>query len=82
VSAENPAPTPRRRGRPPACPPEVAIRVIRLHRQELSYSAIGAILNAEGIPTPDGRPSWRKFHVEHLLFTLHVRKLAEELKDS
>ena len=51
MNAVIPAPAHRRRGRPPCCPPELAIRIIRLRRQGLSYAAISRTLNADGILT-------------------------------
>jgi len=42
----------RGRGRPPCCPPELAVRVIHLQAEGLSYGRIAALLNAEGVPTP------------------------------
>ena len=73
MSAVLPAPTQRRRGRPPCCPREVAIRIIRLRRQGLSYAAICAVLNAEGVPTPMGRARWYKTYVDRLLRTRHAQ---------
>jgi hypothetical protein len=81
MSAVLPAPTPRRRGRPPCCPRELAIRIIRLRRQGLSYGAISAVLNAEGVPTPTGRPRWHKAYVDRLLHTRYVKELIEEIGD-
>jgi hypothetical protein len=78
MSAVMSAPTPRRRGRKPCCPRELAIRIIQLHQQGLSYAAIAAILNAEGIRTPNGR-LWRKGYVERVLHTLYARDLEEEI---
>ena len=67
----------RRPGRPPLCPPELAVRIIALHQQGLGYRAISDVLNYEGVPTPLGRPRWTKSHVNRLLFTRHVKeKLA------
>jgi hypothetical protein len=76
VSAVVPVPIPRRRGRPPCCPRELAIRVIQL-RQRLSYAQISDVLNAEGIPTPAGRPLWRKEYVDRLLHTKYARDIME-----
>lgn len=78
MSAVLSAPVPRRRGRKPCCSRELAIRVIHLRRQGLSYTAISAALNAEGILTPNGR-LWRKGYVERVLHTLYVRDLEEEI---
>ena len=76
MSAVIPASTPRRRGRPPCCPRELAIRVIQLRRRGLSYAQIRDVLNAEGTPTPTGRP-WRKAYVDRLLHTQYVRDIIE-----
>lgn len=72
------APPPRRRGRPPRCPRDLALQVVMLRRQGLSYEQISAVLNAKGIPTPTGRPRWRKSSVDRLLHTRYVRDLIEE----
>jgi recombinase len=69
----------RRRGRPPCCPRELAIRVIHLRHQGLSYAQISAVLNAEGIPTPAGRARWHKTHVDRLLHTQYARDVMAEL---
>jgi hypothetical protein len=68
-----------RRGRPPCCPQELAIRIIELQRQGLSYAKISGVLNAEGTPTPLGRPLWRKGYVDRLLHTQYVRDIIAEL---
>jgi|HubBroStandDraft_1064217.scaffolds.fasta_scaffold1025413_2 hypothetical protein len=62
----------RRPGRPPCCPLEVALRVVDLRRQGLSYAEISAVLNAEGVPTPAGRPRWQRSYVDRLLHTRYV----------
>ena len=77
MSLATPSPTRGRRGRPPCCSRELAIRVIRLRRQRLSYAQISDVLNAEGIPTPAGRPLWRKEYVDRLLHTQYVRAIIE-----
>jgi hypothetical protein len=69
----------RRPGRPPCCPRELAIRVIQLHRQGLSYAQICAVLNAERIPTPLGGSRWLKSHVDRLLHTRWVREIIDGL---
>lgn len=69
--------TPRRRGRPPCCPRELAIRIVQLRRQGLSYAAISAVLNAGGVLTPAGRPRWRKEYVDRLLHTRYARDIME-----
>lgn len=60
---------PRRRGRPPCCPPAVAIRIVLLHLQGLSYQEICDVLNAEGVPTPLGRSTWQRSYVDRVLHT-------------
>jgi len=36
-------------------------------------------LNAEGIPTPTGRPLWRKTHIDRLLHTRYVQNIIQEI---
>lgn len=67
-----------RRGRPPHCPRELAVRIVGLRGQGLTYREISAVLNAEGIPTPLGRPLWGKSYVDRVLHTEYVRKITEE----
>jgi len=69
---------PGRRGRPPRCPRELAVRIIGLHRQGLTYAQISAVLNAEAIPTPLGRPLWGKSYVDRVLHTQYAREIREE----
>jgi hypothetical protein len=80
VSAVGAPTRPRRQGRPPACPHELALRVVGLRRQGLSLQKICDVLNAENIPTPQGRPRWLKSHVDGLLHTQHVRDILEEFR--
>jgi Recombinase len=68
----------RRPGRPPCCPPEVAVRVLELRRQGLSYAAISTLLNEDGVPTPTGRPRWQRSYVDRLLHAQHVVDLIWE----
>lgn len=68
---------PKRPGRPPSCPLQVCIRVIDLQRQGLSLSKISKTLNLEGVPTPAGRSTWTKWHVNRLLHTKHVQELRQ-----
>lgn len=82
MSGALPEPDPRRRGRPPCCPRELAILVIQLRRRGLSYAQICHMLNSESIPTPTGRPLWRKAYVDRLLHTRYVRELIEEIDSS
>jgi hypothetical protein len=72
-------PARRRRGRPPACPPEVLDLVLSLHRQRLSLAKISAVMNAYGIPTPGNLPRWEKCHVDWLLHTRHARERMTQL---
>ena len=65
----------RRLGRPPVCPLEVVLQVVSLRRQGLSYAAISSILNAQGLPTPAGRPRWQRSYVDRLLHTRHVEEI-------
>ena len=65
----------RQRGRPPCCTPELAIFVIGLRRQGLTLAQISAVLNREGVPTPDGRLIWQKSYVDRLLHTRYAREI-------
>lgn len=78
MSAGFSAPALRRAGRPPVCPREVALHVVALRRQGLSYEAISEELNAAGVPTPMGGSRWLKSHVNRLLHTRYVREMGEE----
>ena len=62
-------------GRPPCCPPELAKRIRRLRDSGLSLRQIRDVLNTEGIPTPMGRPFWRKSYVDRVLKTKYMREL-------
>lgn len=64
-------------GRPPCCPPELAARIIELHRSGLSYGQICIALNAKQVPTPMGGAQWLKSHVYRLLHTRYARKIIE-----
>ena len=68
----------RRRGRPPSCSRELALRVIALRRQGLTLTQICIALNARGIPTPTGRAPWQKSHINRLLHTQHVQDIIKE----
>lgn len=68
-----PGPAASTAGRPPACPPELLAYVVELRRRGLSYGKISEVLNAEGVPTPDGRPVWQRSYVDRLLHTRHAR---------
>jgi len=67
-----------RAGRPPCCPPELAARIVELRRRHYSLRQIARLLNAEGVPTPMGRSSWSKSHVDGILSRLYVRELLTE----
>jgi hypothetical protein len=78
MSAPAGSPSLRRRGRPPSCSRELAVRVISLRRQGLTLAQICIVLNAHGIPTPTGRPLWQKSYIHRLLHTQYVREIIEE----
>lgn len=82
MSDTHPLPQVRRPGRPPSCPREILIRVVELRRQGLSYGAIAAVLNREGVPTPGGGTLWYKSCVDRLLHTRYAMELMEELSMS
>lgn len=69
---------PRRPGRPPVCPLEIVVHVVELRRLGLSYADISAELNRKGIPTPAGRPVWRKSYVDRLLHTRFAREIWDQ----
>jgi hypothetical protein len=77
VNASTSGPISHRRGRPPSAPLQVCMRVIDLRSQGLSLSKISKILNLEGVPTPAGRSTWTKTHVDRLLHTRHVQELLK-----
>ena len=72
----------RGRGRPPPCPRELAVQLIQLRHDGLSYRQIAGTLNAEGMPTPLGGSRWLKSHVDRLLHTRYVLSIAEEIGKS
>lgn len=78
MSALYSVPQSRRPGRPPACRLEIVIHVIELRLQGLSYADISAELNREGIPTPTGRPVWRKSYVDRLLHTRYAQEIWDQ----
>ena len=65
------------RGRPPCCPPELAVRIIDLHRKGLTYGQICIVLNAKQIPKPMGGLLWKKSNVARILHTRYARKIIE-----
>ena len=67
-----------RPGRPPCCPPELAVRIIDLHRKGLSYGQICIVLNAKQIPKPMGGGSrWVKSNVARILHTRYAQEIIE-----
>jgi hypothetical protein len=68
-----------RRGRPPCCSPEVLAKVVRLRLQGLSLAAISAVLNTDGVLTPNSRPRWTKSHVDRLLHTRYAQEFMDVL---
>ena len=70
----------RGRGRPPCCPPELAIQILRLRVRGLSYARICDVLNAEQVPTPTGGSRWLKSHVDRLLHTKYMREIRMGLE--
>jgi hypothetical protein len=46
--------------------------------QGLTLMQICIVLNAHGIPTPMGRPLWRKSYIARLLHTRYVQDIIEE----
>ena len=51
------------------------MRVIHLRAQGLSYAMISAALNAEGVPTPAGKPKWLRSYVDRPLHTRWVKEI-------
>lgn len=64
------------------CPREIVIRVVTLRKDGLSYGAISAVLNREGVPTPAGRPVWHKSYVDRLLHTRYASEIREMLDNA
>jgi hypothetical protein len=50
-----------------------------LRAKGLTYAQISAVLNAEGVPTPMGRPRWLKSSVDRLLHTQYIRDILEKV---
>jgi len=42
----------------------------------MSYQTICDTLNAEGIPTPAGRPRWCRSHVSRLVYTRSAQEMG------
>jgi hypothetical protein len=51
--------------------------IVELRHQGLSYGAISDVLNAEGVPTPSGRPVWLRSYVDRVLHTRYAQELGE-----
>ena len=66
---------PGRMGRPPACPPDVVLRIKTLEEQGYSLQKIVELLNDEGTPTPAGKSEWYKSMVERTTKTLYAREV-------
>lgn len=60
---------PRRRGRPPSTPADVARRIRDLRNSGATLQAICDTLNAEGVPTPRGGTHWRPTSLRAVLRT-------------
>lgn len=56
-----------------ACPREIVIRIADLRRAGPSYATISAVLNADGVQTPTGRPRWQRSYADRL----HTRYAME-----
>jgi len=69
-----------RLGRPPSCPEDVLDRVLHLREAGAVLADIAAAMNAAGVPTPGGRPSWGPSHVHRLLQTRHAHRRRTEWK--
>jgi hypothetical protein len=72
--------SPRRRGRPPSCPPDVVLRIVSMRRAGLSLQQISATLNADSIPTPAGGKRWQRSYVDRLLHTRYALECATQVK--
>lgn len=66
----------RRAGRPPCCSLDAARRILELRDQGCSLRQIAKVLNAEALPTPMGRSTWGKSHVDRVLGTLYLEELG------
>jgi DNA invertase Pin-like site-specific DNA recombinase len=64
-------------GRPSLIPPEVEARIIALHDDGQSASAIARLLNSEGVPKgPGSSPLWNHSHVIAAVRREQVRRAA------
>lgn len=69
----------RDRGRPPSCPPDVVLLMVRMRLDGLSYQKISAALNAAAIPTPAGGKRWLRSSVDRVLHTRYASEFAAQL---
>ena len=80
MSAAAPSPGERGPGRPAHCPRELALRIIEMRQDGLSYAKISAALNAAQVPTPAGGSRWQKSTVDRVLHTRYSEKIRKELR--
>lgn len=66
-------------GRPPSCPPELTVRIIRMRQAGLSYEGIAGVLNEENVPLPCGGSRWLKSSIDRILHTRYATRLAVAL---
>jgi len=69
---------PGRMGRPPACPPDVVLRIKTLEDQGYTLQTIVELFNREGTPTPAGKSEWYKSMVERTTKTLYAREVIAQ----
>jgi len=67
----------RPRGRPRLCTDEVLHRVLAMRNAGQPYQAICDVFNAEGVPTPAGRPYWWPSHVWRLVHTRSALEMSD-----
>ena len=66
-------------GGPPVCTRELAIQVIGMRRQGMSYMQIVNSLNAHHVLKPSGQPGWTKSSVVGFLRRQHVKEIARSM---
>jgi recombinase len=71
----------RHRGRPPSCPPDITLLIVRMRLDGLSYEKISAALNAAGVPTPAGGKCWLRSSVDRVLHTKYASEFAARLRE-
>lgn len=79
MTAVDGEPVRRGRGRPPVCTPELAIRVIGMRRQGMTYAQIANSLNALHVLKPSGQPGWTRPGVVSFLRRRYVKEIALSL---